>query len=201
MRECTTLSGTMVRRPVARAAGSVDDWLEKYDAVPVAQIRLEIQIAPSVYLPPPDQRLAADLVTLNPGERLVLDVGIAVILDEEVLDRFVELARARLDRVLPRALRPHAQPRVTQRELPVGFVLGDVVLAVLDVAPALDYESLESLFGELLRGPAAGDAGPDHDGVVGGHDQARPTEAYGMSPRYAPKGLTRSSCMAPNSDV
>ncbi len=27
------LFGTTVSRPVARAAGSVDDWLEKYDPV------------------------------------------------------------------------------------------------------------------------------------------------------------------------
>src|SRR5437879_5496885 len=146
------------------------------DAMAVAQVRLEIQVAPAVHLAPPNQRLPADLVPLNPGERLVLDVGIAVILNEEVLHRFVELARARLDRVLLGALRPHRQPRVAQRELPAGLVLRDVVLAVLDVATALDHQRLEPLLGELLRGPAARDAGPDYDRVVGDHAQARPIE-------------------------
>ena len=82
------------------------------DAMPVPQIRLEIEVAPPVHLPPPDQRLSAHLVSLNPGERLVLDVGIAVVLDEEVLDRFVELARTGLDRILLRAAGSHRQPRV-----------------------------------------------------------------------------------------
>src|ERR1700704_889706 len=99
-----------------------------------------------------------------------------MVVDEEVLVRFVKLPGARLDRVLFGALGPHRQPRSAQRELPGRLVLGDVVFAVLDVTPALAHEGLESLLGELLGGPAAGDAGADHDGVVGLYDQARPTD-------------------------
>src|SRR5205807_10112780 len=70
------------------------------DAVPVAQVGLEVEIAPAVHLASPDERLAADLVALDPGEGLVLDVGVLLVLDEEVLVRLAELTGARLNRVL-----------------------------------------------------------------------------------------------------
>src|SRR2546422_3029459 len=46
-----------------------------------------------------------------------LDVGIAVILHEEVLDRFVELARARLDRVFLGTLRSEEHTSELQSRL------------------------------------------------------------------------------------
>ena len=172
------------------------------DPVPIAQVCLEVEVAPAVHLAAPDERLAAHLVALNPGERFLLDVRVLAIRHEEMLVRFTELAGARLDRIRLGALRSHREPRVPERELPDRLVLRDVILAVHHVATALDHECPQALFGELLRRPPAGDAGTDHDCVVGDHDHSLPPlGGNGMSPRNRPIGLTRSSRDAPMSDV
>jgi len=94
-------------------------------------------------------------------------------------------------------------------ELPGLLPLGDVILAVLDVAPTLDEERAETVLGELLRRPAAGDPGADDDGVerlvaLWRHQtaHARPTRVSGTHPSKRPGTCVYvSSLVAPISDV
>src|SRR5207237_9413067 len=126
--------------------------------------RRELEIAPTVHLASPDERLAADLVALDPGEGLVLDVGVLLVLDEEVLVRLAELTGARLDRVLLGALGPDREPRVAQWQLPARLVLRDVVVAVDNVTPALDHQRAQDILRDLLRQLSAGDPPAHLDG-------------------------------------
>src|SRR5690606_39957 len=52
------------------------------------------------------------------------------------------------------------------RVLPWALARVHVILDVLDVLPALEQQHLEALLGQLLGGPAAGDAGAHDDGFV-----------------------------------
>jgi hypothetical protein len=81
-----------------------------------------------------------------------------------------------------------ARGRAAMRELPGEQVRGRIILDVLDATAALENERFESLLTELLRRPAAGDAGADDDRVEGdvarahGKTMSRTTERS-VSPR------------------
>ncbi len=95
----------------------------------------------------------------------VVDVPVGRVLVERAGLRLAELAVLHLTAVAAPA----------ERGLPRGAVLGHVVGAVLDVPASLQDERPEAFFRELLGGPAAGNPGPDDDGVVrlGGLDLDR----------------------------
>src|SRR5512138_3986151 len=95
---------------------------------------------------PLDLGVWAVLVGCPPGEVLLVE---RVVTLEHRVQLFHRFGAAATMRVLPRAFR-----RV------------DVVLDVLDVLAALQHQHAEPLFGELLGGPPAGDAGAYHDRVV-----------------------------------
>src|SRR5207249_4040669 len=82
--------------------------------------------------------------------------------------------------------------------------LGDVVLAVFHVAPALEHQRSQPVFAELLGSPAARNTGAHDDGVVRfDHTaHARPIRSSGTHPSNRPgTGAWRSSRVAPISDV
>ena len=126
-------------------------------------IGFEVEVAPTVALAPPDQRAAADLIAADPIEPLHLRVGRLPLIDPKGEVLLVEQGRPleRLVRLLHRARRM-AAVQVFPRRL--GGV--DVVLDVLDVATALQEQYSKTLFGKLLRRPAARNAGTHHNRVV-----------------------------------
>ena len=87
---------------VPRRDVGVPDW--PVHAVAVTQVRLEVQIAPAVHLAAPRQRLAANLIPLDPGEWLGLLVRMLAIVHEEVFRGLAKLACARLHLILVRAV-------------------------------------------------------------------------------------------------
>jgi hypothetical protein len=135
-------------------------------AIPVLQVRLEIEVAPPVGLAAPDERASSHLVPLNPGERLLLDIGMLAVLLKEMDASLDELTGARLNLIVlgERALWRDAP--LAHRELEVPLVLGDVILLMLDVASALEHERAKAFLAQLLGGPSPADAGAHDDGVV-----------------------------------
>src|SRR5688500_5982625 len=90
---------------------------------------------------------------------------LAVLL-EEVEASLDELAGAGLNLIIPGERTLDGNAPLPHRELIVPLVLGDVVLLMLDVSPALEHEGAKSLLAQLLGGPSATDAGADDDRVV-----------------------------------
>src|SRR6266550_5393396 len=178
------------------------------DAVAVAQVGLEIEVAPAPAESAPDEAAPAELVAADPAERLVVrrGVGVLPIVHEEVPRRLAERVVLALDRVVALVLILIAPPPV--RELPRLEPLGDVVLAVLYVPAALYAQRAQALLAQLLRGPAARDPRADDDRVVGfvalrDHTaHARPICASGTHPSKRPGTATWcSSRVAPISEV
>src|SRR4051812_47319966 len=93
----------------------------------------------------------------DPAKRArgILAVRMFRVLDPPLLGRLAERIARTLDRVIAFVSFPIAE--LAERELPGGLVLADVVRRS-DRAPPLEQQHLESLLGELLRGPATGDA-------------------------------------------
>jgi hypothetical protein len=85
------------------------------DAVAVAQVGLEVEVAPAVAVPAPEQRLAAHGAALDPGERLVLDVRVLGVVLVEEQRRLVEPRDARLHLLRGRVV--GAAVAVAEREL------------------------------------------------------------------------------------
>ena len=136
------------------------------DAVPVAQVGLEIQIAPPPAGASPQQAAAAQMIAANPAELLlgVRDIRMLAITHEEVLRCLAERVVLALDRIV--ALIELLVALAAMGELPRLHPLGDVVLTVLDVSAPLDDERAQSMLGELFGRPAAGDPGSDDDRIV-----------------------------------
>jgi hypothetical protein len=90
---------------------------------------------------------------------------LAVLL-EEMHAGLDELTGARLNLIVlgERALGRNAP--LAHRKLEVPLVLGDVILLMLDVAPALEHERPQPFLAQLLGGPSPADAGSHDDGVV-----------------------------------
>src|SRR5438876_8501285 len=153
-------------------------------AVAVAQVGLEVEVAPSPAQPPPDETAPAQLVAADPAERFVVgrNVRMLPVIDEEVPRGLPERVILALDRII--ALVELLLAEATVRELPGLPPLRHVVLAVLHVAAALEHEGPQPLLAELLGGPAPGDAGAHDDGVVRLVHTAhvRPISARGTHP-------------------
>ena len=133
------------------------------DPVAMTLRRRELVVAPALAGAAPHDRLAAHLVAADPVERLLLHVGMLGVLHEEVLHVF------RGDHAHHRIVLDHlARQPTAVRELPGREIRGGIVLDVLDVAAALQYQRLQALLAQFLGGPAACDAGADDDGVESG---------------------------------
>src|SRR5439155_18341074 len=106
------------------------------------------------------------MVAANPAELLlgVADVRMLAIVDEEVLRCLAERVVLALDRIV--ALVELLVAPAAVRELPRLHPFGDVVLAVLHMPAALDDKRTQTVLGQLLGRPAAGDPGPDDDRIV-----------------------------------
>src|SRR5438045_593183 len=141
----------------------VADW--PVDAVAIAEIGFEIELAPSPAGATPEETAAAKVVAANPAEILLAlaDVRMLAVIDEEVLRRLAERVVLALNRVI--SLVQFLVTATAMREVPRLQPLGDVVLAVFHVSAALDNESAEPVLRQLLGGPAARHAGADDDGV------------------------------------
>ena len=129
------------------------------------RVRLVVEIAPPVDAPAPHDGAAADLSSANPVERLVVRVRIRVveIVDEELARVLIAGAGVALDGLI--ALDAIAVAHAAIAQLVRHHVL-DVVDGRIDRASRLEHDRLETFLRQLFRGPAAGDAGADDDGVV-----------------------------------
>ena len=101
------------------------------------------------------------MVTAQPVEGLLFDVGIVEIVDEPVLVGRRGVPGAGLDGF---ALARFLRDAVAVRQIP-GIFRGGGILAVPDHAPALEHQGLEAFFGELLGGPSAAHASAHHDRI------------------------------------
>ena len=128
-----------------------------------ARVRFEIEVAPAIALPSPQQRAAADVIAAIPIEALDLGVRRILLVDPPIEVALVQRVVAAQDAVrLLHRIRAPAAVRVLPRAL-VGI---HVVLGVLDVLAALEQEHGQPFLRELLRRPAAGYTGADDDRVV-----------------------------------
>jgi hypothetical protein len=129
----------------------------------VAQVGLEVEIAPPVALPAPDERPAAHLVAADPVEAPHFRVRVFLVVDEEVRVVGVHETRPALHVLGVRLRRGEA---AAARQLPRIHVHRGVVGDVTHHPAALEDQRLEAFLAQLLRGPAAADAGTDDDRVV-----------------------------------
>ena len=134
-------------------------------AVAVPSVGAEVQVAPAVALPSPQERPPADDAGANPQELLgsfADRVGVLDVVDEELAGPLVARGGAALDGLAFRLVLAVPEP-------PVGHLPGRRVLAVValgdDGRTGLQHQRLQTLLGQLLRRPAAGDAGADDDRV------------------------------------
>ena len=129
----------------------------------LAGVGLEIEIAPAVALPPPQQRATAHVIAAIPVE--ALDFGVRRLL---LIGPPIEVALA--ERIVAPEYRirllHRVGPRTAVRVFPRALVGIHVVLGVLDILAALEQEHGQALLRELLRRPAAGYTGADDDCVV-----------------------------------
>ena len=165
-----------LRQPVARAAdaGEALDVLvpgrdvrvadRPVDAEAVLGVGLEVEVAPAVRLAAPEQRTAADVVAAHPVEALHLGVRVLLVVDEPMGRRRMRGVAGPALLLLLRAVLA-GQP-VAAGELP-ALQHRRRIVGMLHVAAALEHERPQALLGQFLRGPAAADPRPHHDGVVG----------------------------------
>ena len=126
-------------------------------AVSVLQVGLEVEIAPAIDVARPYQRSPTHVSSSNPGEvRAVAGgIGVLVVAHEELLAPCVARVALALDRTLARLL--HPVPSTSERKL-VGLLEHDVVGLRVDRPSGLEHQGAHATLGQLLRGPAAGDA-------------------------------------------
>src|SRR5581483_9549761 len=95
-------------------------------------------------------------------ETLLLDVGIVDLVDEPVFGGLgVDVAGSGGNRLVEQVF---ARGAVAVRQLP-GIQQSGGIFAVPDHAATIEHQGFQAVLGELLGGPTAGDAGPDHDGL------------------------------------
>src|SRR6185436_13967042 len=135
------------------------------DAMSIPLVLFEIDRAPARRSAPPHERFAAEMIAADPPKRArgILAVRLFGILDPELLGRLAERITRTLDRVV--AFVALAIAELAEGELPGGLVLAEVV-GRSDRAPPLEQQHLQALLGELLCGPASGNAGANNDRVV-----------------------------------
>ena len=107
------------------------------DGDAVARVGLEVEVAPAVRLPPPEQRAAADVIAAHPVEALDLAVGILDVVDEPVRRRRMRGVAGAVLLLLLREV--GAREAVAARELPALHHRGRIV-GMLHVAAALEDE-------------------------------------------------------------
>src|SRR5262249_17750200 len=129
-----------------------------WNAVAIALVGAEVDLAPAQRHPAPDQRFAAHLVGPYPPEGLaVLEVdGVEPVIVVEMGLRG-EIGTAPLGHDVI-ALDLGGRQAAAIGKLPGALAFGDVVLAVLDHAAAVQHQDLHPLFAQFLGGPAAADA-------------------------------------------
>ena len=129
----------------------------------LAGVRLEVEVAPAIALPPPHQRAPTYVVAAIPVESLHLGVGRLLVRSPPIQIRLVQRVVALQDRVcrLHRLRAPAAMGIIPWR-----FGRIHVVLDVLDILAPLEQQNPQSFLRELFRRPTAGDTRPDHDGIV-----------------------------------
>ena len=118
------------------------------------------------------------MIAAHPVEPFLLDVGVILIVDEE-------LAVCGLDRVsctvLDRLLSQHFPSGfVLMRKLPGSAVRSGVVLDVFDVATALQHQGFQTLLTQFLGRPPAGNARTHDDGVEGVVSFALEIQVHGL---------------------
>ena len=123
---------------------------------------LEVKIAPSLGAPCPDQGFASGLISPDPVEGLLLDIGMLLVLDHEVDRVFLEHIAAAGYRVLL----PHFFGETTPvLELPGIHVGRRVVYVVPDLASSLKDQGFQPFLTEFLGGPASAHSRADHNRV------------------------------------
>ena len=152
------------------------------DAVAVARIRLEVEVAPAIHLATPDDGAPSHLTTTDIGEARTLrrGVGVFTVAHEELVAPLVAGVAGPLHRLL--ALERGAVPQAAEPDFPRLHVHG-VVGGRRDRAAGLEHERAKPPLGQLLRGPAPADARADHDGVVAHRHVSAPRAAWGAGRR------------------
>src|SRR5690606_5633730 len=135
------------------------------DAVAVPRVRFKVEIAPAIALPAPQHRASTQDVAAHPVERFLLvhDVRVETIVVPELPVLFFKPTEAALDGVVALVNLPVAV--VAELVAPGRLVLALVVAYVLDLPPALEYQRLQSFFGQFLCRPASGYPGANDNRV------------------------------------
>ncbi len=172
------------------------------DAHALFEVGFEVQIAVAEHVSRPHQRAPARLVAAEPAERLLLHVRVLQVVHEMLFGGLVVQIQRRLHGL---RLAVRVGGAVVVRQLPRVLERRGVVGDMANVPPALEHQGLETLFAQLLRGPATRHAGarrrsrrsggvpvfvaPPSDRprfLVGGQRQYRPRSRRAPSRRPAP---------------
>src|SRR5262249_12653059 len=123
----------------------------------LAEVCFEIQIAPTVALSAPYDGAAPDLAAANPEKRLVRfrDVGVLLVVDEELAVPLVEPTTSGLDGLL--LGQPTAVAHAAEFHLPLRYML-NIVLFGSNRTTSLENKCLETLFGKFFCSPTPGDS-------------------------------------------
>src|SRR5690349_6255541 len=125
--------------------------------------RDELVLAPPLTRATPDDRLAAHLIAADPVERLLLDVWMVAVLDEEMHGVFAVTRRFADQRIF---LEDLTRCRAAVWQLPRVQVHGRIVLDVDHVATAFEDQRFEPLLAQFFRRPTPGDSRADNNCVV-----------------------------------
>src|SRR3989344_3133042 len=153
-------------------------------------VGLEVDGTMAIGLPTPGQRAAAQVMTADPVEPLVLGVGVFVVADEEVLGIFGDRVAGALLHLVVRVQFGLGQLALRIGRLPRIGLGGGIVLDMADHGAALEDQGLQALLGQLLGGPAAGGAATDDDGGVGVLRPRPGVEVRHVPPLTRPGGRT-----------
>ena len=132
------------------------------DRDPLFRVRLEIQIAQPVTLPPPGERAATHVIPAVPVKPLDLGVGRFLLVHPPVEVLFVEGVVALEDRI---RFFHRVGAAAAMRVFPRRLARVGVALDVFDVPATFEHEHAETALGEFLGRPPARDAGADNDRV------------------------------------
>src|SRR5882724_4208850 len=133
-----------------------------FDAIAITYGSREFEMTPAGAGASPDQGFAPNLVSADPVEGLVLNIGMILIFYEE-MRRILSEARGCGDEwvFLDEGLGHGA----AMGEFPGGHGSRGIIFEVHDIPSSFEHESLQALLAELFGGPSSADARPDHDGV------------------------------------
>ena len=126
------------------------------------RVRLEIEVAQPVTLPPPGERAATHVIAAVPIKPLDLGIGRVLLVHPPVKVLFVEGVVALEDRV---RFFHRVGAAASMRVFPRRLARVGVVLDVFDVLATFKHQHAETALGELLGRPPARDTGADDDRV------------------------------------